>query len=332
MTVEREAAAESTLVVVAQKKPSEPAADRLVNRLRGELAADGIDVAPEELPVAATEVDALRGEARTAGAAVGAALVVGGDGRTVDLTLVDASTGRMLRRRLDVDVETGPAGPEVLARRSVDLLRASLLDFLVESLRAAISGPPPVEGHPVATRALAQPHGPRVNLGAGVGVLTSFQGIGPAMVPVVRAGVASAPGDARWQLRATAAWLGTRPTVTTPAGSATIDQGVAVVEADVSPWTRRSLRPTASFGLGVYYVGADGIGVPPYAGTHESSFAFALAAGIGVVAHVASSLDLALDLQAFVTAPGLAVRLLGDDAARIGRPSVLAAFTVAGWL
>jgi hypothetical protein len=46
----------------------------------------------------------------------------------------------------------------------------------------------------------------------------------------------------------------------------------------------------------------------------------------------ASALDLAIDVQAFVTAPGLAVRFLDEDAARIGRPSVLASITVAGRL
>jgi hypothetical protein len=329
---ERQAAAESTLVVVGQRKPSAPEADRLVYRLRGELAADGIDVNPGEVPIAATGVDSLAQEARDAGAAVGAALVVGNDGRTIELTLVDPSTARVFRRQLDLDTGTEPSATEVLARRSVDLLRASLLDFMVESLRVAIARSPPTANHRAPAEAPAPSRGLRMNLGGGVGLLTSFRGVGPALLPVVRAGVASEAADAHWQLRATAAWLGTRPVVTTPTGSATIDQGVAVIETALSPWTGRTFEPLASLGLGVYYAGAHGVGEPPYRGRQDSSFALALSTGIGAVVRAASAIDVAIDVQAFVTAPGLAVRFLDEDAARIGRPSVLASITVAGRL
>jgi hypothetical protein len=321
------AAAESTLVVVAERKPAESNADAVANRLRGELAADGIDVALVELPISAAEADLLEQEVRNAGAEVGAALVVGSDGRTVELMLVDASTGRVVRRQVDSDAGPERSGPEVLARRSVDLLRASLLDFVVESLRAAVS-----RSQPTAPAAAPPPHGLRANLGGGFGVLGGFQGVGPAVVPVIRAAVTGSAPDAHWQLRATAAALGTHPTVITAAGSATIDQSIAVIETVVSPWAAHSIRPIASAGLGVYYVSVSGMGIPPDTGTQSSSFALALAAGVGVIARVASALDVAIEVQALVTAPGLAVRFVDDDAAHVGRPSVLGTLTVAGWL
>jgi hypothetical protein len=325
---ERAAAAEPTLVVVAERKPAEPNADRLVNRLRGELAADGIDAARVDLPISAAEADLLEQEARNAGAEVGAALVVGRYGRAVELMLVDASTGRVLRRQVDSDAEAERSGPEVLARRSVDLLRASLLDFVVESLRAAVSRSQPT-APPLAR---LPPRGLRANLGGGFGVLGGFQGVGPALVPVLRAGVTDAAPDAHWQLRATAAALGTHPIVIRPTGSATIDQTVAVIETLVSPWAGRSIRPIVSAGLGVYYLSANGMGVAPYRGVQSASFAMALTAGVGVIARVASSLDVAIDVQALVTAPGLAVRFVEDDAARVGRPAILSTLTVAGRL
>ena len=325
---------ESTFIIVGQQSPENSDAEPLFNRLRGELSADGLEVAPPEVPPPENDdalVALLAQKAHAAGAAVGAALIVNAGGRSIDLTLVDTATGRVLHRRIEGEADRFV--PEILARRSVDLLRASLLDFVVESLRAAMAipkatnVPPPPQPRPQSPP--ASPRELRVILDGGIGVLTSLQGIGPAVLPVLRLGAST---DRHWSVRATVAWLGTRPTVVAPTGSASIEQGIAILEGVVSPWTTFAVRPRGTLGLGTYYLRANGSGVSPFNGAQNAAVAFAAAGGLGIAAAVAPSYDLALDVQAIVTAPGLAVRFLDDNSVRAGRPEIFATLTISGSL
>jgi hypothetical protein len=318
--------AESVLVVIARPSSSGTLATEVLNRARGELLADGFTVLVVDAVARENRVASLSRTGRATGGAVAAGLFVEEGAGTVDLCLVDSLTGRVMMRSLDAPPNSADQTPQVVARRTVDLLRASLLEFLVQGLRSAVTETRAPVGH--ASRIEAKDQSVSGwTLEGGLAVLGSFDGLGPAFMPLVRVGrVVVEP----LQLRLTGAWLGTQPRVETATGAATVEQGVAVFECVARFFGDRRLRPLASLGAGTYYVGVNGIGVSPYRGAHSSEFALALDAGVGVATVIASNLEAVVEVHALVTDPGLAVRFVDVDAAKIGRPSLLVTFTVAG--
>jgi hypothetical protein len=325
----RRARAQSALVVLIPPA-SGAASSELLTRARGELLADGFHVIVVDPTPEADRISALTRIGRDAGAAVTAGLSAEADGATMNLYLVDALSGRALARRLDEPAGTASQRPEVIARQTVDRLRANLLDFLIDNLRAVVSAP-----REAPARAPPR-HEPSVSgarsgfaIEAGVGILGSFDGVGAAVVPLVRARYEI---DKTLQLRLTGAWLGTRPRIEAPGGTATVDQGIALVECVAQVWHGRLLRPAISLGAGVYYAGVAGSGDPPLSSERNSEVTFALDGGIGVAVALGPHFEAALEAHALVTAPGIAIRFLDADVARIGRPSVLGTFSLAGWI
>jgi hypothetical protein len=63
-----------------------------------------------------------------------------------------------------------------------------------------------------------------------------------------------------------------------------------------------------------------------------ATVAFALETGLGLSLPVAPHLEVVVEAAALIADPGIAVRFLDVDAAKIGRPSVLGTVTLAGWL
>ncbi|MDP8999506.1 MAG: hypothetical protein M3O46_05285 [Myxococcota bacterium] len=323
--------AESTVVVLFRPAAGNGNASEVLNRARGELVADGfgvllVDAVPEDGRVAS-----ITRKGHESGAAVAAGLFVADDASTIELCLVDELSGRVLVRRLDVQANSSEHAPEVLARRTVDLLRSSLLDFLVQSLRSSVlESQASRRPAPVVDRN-EQSVESRWGIEAGLGVLGSFQGAGASIAPLARLRFAV---NRNFQLRATASWFGTQPHVTSSngTGTATIEQGVAVVECVARFWRSRWFRPELSMGGGTYYVATNGNGVAPYPSKQSSGFAAAIDAGLGVGTPIGAHFELLLELHAIVTAPGIAIRFLDADAARIGRPSLLSTLSLAGWI
>jgi hypothetical protein len=333
----RRAAAQSALVVLISP-PGGAASNELLSRARGELLADGFRVIVVDWTPEADRIPMLARIGRDAGAAVTAGLYAEADATTLSLYLVDALSGRVLARRLDERAGAAGQRPEVIARQTVDRLRASLLDFLVENLRSVVSAPreAPASGprRPEATaEASAEPTASagrsRFAIEAGLGVLGSFDGVGAAVVPIARARYEISE---TFQLRVTGAWLGTQPRVEAPGGTATVDQGIALAECVAQVWRGHLLRTAISLGVGAYYAGVTGDGDQPFSSERNSEVTFAVDGGVGIVAPLGSHFEAVLEAHALVTAPGIAIRFLDADVARIGRPSVLGTLSLAGWI
>ncbi|MCL2447613.1 MAG: hypothetical protein FWD17_01560 [Polyangiaceae bacterium] len=323
------ATAAGTLIVVPREAPARSDAETM-QRVRGELAADGFEVVVIDR-IDTDRVAALARLGRETGTTVCGGVFVDA-ARGIDLVLVDPATGRSATRHLEGGSGSPAPAPEVIARRAVDLLRVSLVDFLVESLRTAKrertpQSVPPAEVH------VQTAHAPETArhwaIEAGVGLLAGLGGVGPAVSPITRVRFAPAPP---WQLRLTVGWLGSEPRVDGPGGSASIQQGVAVVEGALEMAHTRWLRPIVSAGAGVYYAGADGTGTATSHGEHASALALALDAGLGGAVPLLPRLDAVVEAHAIVATPGLAVRFVDTDVARIGRPSILLTLTIAGWI
>ncbi len=329
-------AATSLIVLVPPEAPDRRVAET-VHRTSGELAADRLDVVVRSDLSDADPPTALVGAGRETGAAVVVGLWIDAlDASAADLWLVHATTSSteptraVVHRHAAGGVASDP--PEVIARRMADVVRAALYEDLLATARASAPGlAPPVTPRPRPRPATASALFPRVAVEYGVTGLGSLDRAGLAVLPVLRARVAIAPA---WQLRCTGAWLGTRPRVMASGGgaSATIDQGVGLLEAVAVLGVGHAVHGTASLGAGAYAVAVDGSASPPYSMQHADDVAFAIDAGTGLAWRPSNHFELSLELHALLSDPGARVRVGGEDVATLGRPSLSALFTLVEWI
>lgn len=245
--------------------------------------------------------------------------------------------------------------PEVLAIRTTEVLKASALKLLLESsdprspqnpsgpsAAEAVASPPVAAstsstgGAPPGVTAPRERVGPPASpshpfaLEAGICVLESVGGPGPAAVPIIRA--RARIGDLL-VLRATVAGLGSRPRVDSRGvGSASIAQSFALAELGVAFRPGRRWRPGASLGGGVLYVQGDGEGIWPYQGVRDARWAGALDAGVGVLAQLGGALAITFELHGLLAFPHPTLRFYDVEAATLGFPALVASLTVVAWL
>jgi hypothetical protein len=341
-------AAAATRVALVRPSPASPAVSEALTRIEGELAAEGFDVVLVD-PATGAPTDAANDAAPDeAGAQASISFVVDTTARTAELRVVDRLTNKAVVRRTPIDATNASRAAEVLAVRAVELLRASLLELMIE----AEPPPAPASATPAPARASAPREADRRQakawaakalparsetapsrwaVEAGAGVLASAGGVGPAVVGVLRGRFALAKGLA---VRATLAGLGTQPRVdaATGTGSANVAQDLGLVELVARPWPRAALRPTFSVGAGALYTSVDGQASTPYVSRHTSEWSAAADAGAGVELGLGPGdrFAVALEVHALIAQPYPVVRFLDDEAARAGDPSILGTLTFWG--
>ena len=118
-----------------------------------------------------------------------------------------------------------------------------------------------------------------------------------------------------------------------PSDSADVEQGFALAEGiGTLAYARRSVLMRASIGVGLYYVGVSGHGVAGHAGEQNATVAAAFDGGLGLGLALARHLEAELEVHALLSEPGIGVRFVDVEAARLGRPTLLVTLTLAGWL
>jgi hypothetical protein len=124
------------------------------------------------VPAAVPDVP-LEERARASGAI--AAIRIAPSGKdAVEMTIVDRATGKTVQRRLAIATPSDPASAELIATRTVELLRASLMELAsAHPPRGAVSVPPEVK-----ETVVREPGTPIHALGFGPGL--SFGTGGPA--------------------------------------------------------------------------------------------------------------------------------------------------------
>jgi hypothetical protein len=336
-----EPASATTVAIVRPEDPSRLVTETLV-RLEGELRSVGFDTAIVDVPrekegrAAATGLDQIASRWR-----VDAVVAVSGDGGAghVDLWTVDRSTGRTLGHTATLEPGLEPSS-RTLAIRALELLRSSMveLDLALPTppppLAAAPAAPPsstvvlPVhrDSTPAATESRARE---RVALEVGGAVVASTGGVGAALAPLVRIDWAPQP---EWAATLVATGLGTRPTVRSTAGTAEVSRSSALLGVRRRFRAGSRVRPLVSFGAGASRTAADGSPEPPNQGHHVTRWSLLLEAALGA--------ELRLDNRFFLTSaahiqlaePYLAVRLVDEDTATLGRPDLLLSLSVGAWL
>jgi hypothetical protein len=325
----RSSRAESALVVLVRPSSESAVVAEAITRIRGELIADGFDVSIIDAPLGADPASVLGRAERQTGAAATLGLFLRADASAAELWVIDRLTNKTVVRSVEMTKSSVASAPEVLARRSVELLRASLLEILVDAQKRLSDKPAP---RAQASRWVAQALEPRrSNWGveAGAQLLAGFGGVGGAVMPVGRVRVVLSE---RFAARLTVSGLGTRPRVDTAEGTATVSQEVGLLELISEIGPRSWLRPSLLLGAGTYHIGVDGNAASPYSGLDGGRFVFAADAGAGLALSLTSSFALSLEGHATLVTPRPVIRFLEVETAEIRSPLLSGALTLVGRL
>ena len=321
-----QAAPAAETVILLQPSTASLAARRSLSRIRDELSADRFDVIVADSSTAGDPGAVLEGAAARL-AEAGTVLVMFGDPESgqAELCVVRRTARRTAVRRTTVAVDDPERMPELLAKRALELLRATALELSIE-IEPAPRAEKPVEPRPQpGLRSSPMPPAPApgaaiVVVDMGVGMWTSVQGPPAAWAPVGRASLRLS--EWAWARVSLAGW-GSRPRVDTAYGSASLSQTMALLEGVAIFRRGKRIRPTLSLGAGVLHVAVAGTGEGPYEGRSPERWSAAFDGGLGVAFAVGARAALVTELHALVAAPHPVVRFADTRAATIGYPSVI---------
>jgi len=323
-------------VALLDSPVSSTSVQHCLTRIREELTAGGFEVSvvdpgPRQDPVSI--VAALQAQE---GAVAAIGLIGDPEQPGAELWIVDRIGAVPEVRRVPLPTEDAERLPEVLAIRTMELLKASALKALLEvtrSRREATQLPDVAPAPASATKGESRPRPEHashpVGFEAGIAVLESVGGPGPALLPL--GGVRAWLGDTTFA-RLTLAGLGSRPRIETSIGSASVAQSFGLLELALALRPRARWRPTLSLGGGALNVHTDGEGIWPYAGLAQKRWAGALDAGVGILASIEMHASLAFEIHSVVAFPHPVVRLYDIESATLAFPAVVASLTMVTWL
>jgi hypothetical protein len=320
-------------VLLLRRVPADEILAEAVLRIKGELVAGGFQVAVADIDSSEPGEDP-RALMEQAGQDLAPSATIGIFGNldqgSAELWVVDRITGKTVIRRIEVQASSDRPISEVLAIRAQELLRASLVEFLVEENRPnpAIAAPSP-QIHRWVKQAVESRVAPwTLALELGATTFGGWGGIGPAVAPAAR--LRMALGERFWA-RLTALGLGSGPRVNwNSTFSASVSQSLVLLE--VASWLRprRLVRPLFSLGLGLERVAVEGTATLPYQGERNARWFAAGDAGVGVSLRLQAHWEVQLEVHALFATPRPAVRFLDTEVARAGQPTLLAILTLAG--
>ncbi|MEO6600194.1 MAG: hypothetical protein ABIQ16_10005 [Polyangiaceae bacterium] len=322
--------AEAATVAVLQPASDSAAVNEALFRLKGELLAVNFIVAIIGRPAVPRSRDTASPEAlawferMSDERGIDAFVDVVGDGASVvvDVWICLHSPDRLRASRVALEPKTENA-PTALAIRTIEVLRSSflVLDLAGSSRRAAV-----VVAPERARKPSPQPErDPRLELEAGVTLLTSLGGVAPALLPLARLDWALRPYLA---LRLTGAGFGTQPHVETAAGSVDVAQQFGLLGLCVCAASGLGLHPTLAFSMGTLHTSLDGHGSAPNLGHQLDQWALLLDASVGARWGFLERFYLNLATHIQVAEPHVGIYIADAIAAKTGRPNLLLALTV----
>jgi hypothetical protein len=326
-------AAAATVILVQPANPA-PGMTEAVSRIHGELMSAGFDLQI----VDASAVEGAEGQSRgglerlaVRRGADAVIAMIGSEGLdSVEVWVIDKVTGKSVVRRVPFQAQSA-RGPETLAVRAIELLRASFLEI---DLSSRIPPSEPKPSPPAAVvhfvgmeRKAERPE--RVGLALGGLVMTSLDGVGPAYMPVARIDWAVRP----WLVaQMTVAGWGTRPSVQAQTASAKVAQEFLALGASYKFRADRQLRPFVSLSSGLLHTSADGQAEAPDRSLHPQRWSFLLDGGVGVELALPERWHVSLAAHAQIAEPYPAIRIVDSVVATSGRPNLLLTLTVGAWL
>jgi len=320
-----------TVLLLQAPNPS-PATTELVERLRGELLSLGFEVMVRdrsESPARAVASEALQ-RMLTEEADCDAAVDVVGEATpvAVDVWVIDRARRVQLltRVKLDANSESTAKG---LAIHASEVLRAHLFETPVDRREQRSKRVEPLSSAQ-ANQVESRPSQPSGSLGIELGAAasTSLDGLGPAILPLLRVDWAIAP---ELVLEGTLAGFGTRPSVATSAGNAQVAMQYALLGACYRlDWDHR-LRPLAALSLGALHTAAVGQAELPREGHSVEQWSFLFDASLGAAFWLSRRYAVVLAGHVQLAQPYVAIRFGEQQVASLGRPNLLVSLTLGVW-
>jgi hypothetical protein len=318
-------------IAVLRPPSSAPAVTEALHRLKGELFALGLEVRLVDRPPTREETSEAEHDEFSALAAdlgIDALIVVSGDTSpsAVDVWIFEPKSRRARVSRVVLEPNAANAA-ETLAIRAIEVLRSNFveIDLAARARSEASVVPLPREERPQQPA----PPAPRFAVEAGIAVLGSLDGVGPALLPLVR--LDWAPSS--WLVaEATLAGLGTRPTIETEAGSATISQNYGLVGLGFFPSLDFGARPFVSLSAGALKTSLEGHADSPEQGHFVSQWSLLLDAGVGARVRVSDRYYVTPAFHVELAHPYVAIHFVDEEVASSGNPNLVGSFTFGAWL
>lgn len=321
--------ADAGTVAILRPSNDAPALNEALFRIKGELLAVGLAVAvtarPPVLDTASAEATAWFERTATE-RSIDAFIDVVGEERPVGVDIWICERAPRKLRLAHVVLE--PNAEDVaatLAIRAIEVLRSSFLAIELSGANDARAPvPPPVPVPPAATSS-PPPRIARFAVEAGATALTSLDGVGPAVLPLVRVDWAFRS----WlSLQATGAAFGTRPTVETAAGSVQVLQQFGLLGLCVCTLADAGVHPLLTLSVGALHTTLDGRAGAPNLGHRPDEWAFLVDGSVGVRLSLPHRFYVALASHVQFATPYVAVHVLDDVVATTGRPNLLFTLTM----
>jgi hypothetical protein len=329
------APARAASVIIVRPTNSPPVMVETLVRLKGELTSAGFET---EIVDAAAEVGAAAGDSRAgleqlaARRGADAVLAIVGDlsPDSVEVWVIDKVTGKSVVRR--VPFEPGAARTsKTLAIRAIELLRSSFLEIDLaarDQPKGPGGAPPPAVVQFVEMERRAR-HPERFGVEVGAAAVMSLDGVGPAVLPLVRFDLSLRD----WFVaHATLAGLGSRATVDGRVGSAQVAQAYGLVGGGVRFRAGARVRPFAALSAGALHTSVEGRADAPNYGRAVAQWSLLVDAAAGATLRLPDRFYLSGAAHAQLAEPYPGVRFLDEVVATSARPNLLLTLTIGAWL
>ena len=325
-------AAPADAVTVAIVEPPQPTPEwtETLSRLRGELLSVGFEV---RLVHRTDDRGPDRADSRVwleeiaAAGGIDAVIDIVGDTApvAVDVWIVEQSPRRWAVSRAARDPNTR-SGSERLAIRAVEVLRST---FLANDMAARERHDKPSAPLPPDEPIEPQGHRERFGVELGAAATTSLDGVGPALMPMVRLDWAARP----WLVvQGALAGLGSHPTVATTAGSARVSQQYGILGGCYRFRPNQQLWPFFALSTGVLHTSVEGQAESPRQGHTEDQWSFLLDGSLGAGLRLPEGYYLTLAAHVQLAEPYVAIHFVDTTVATTGRPNLVLSLTVGAWL
>jgi hypothetical protein len=307
-------------VILVQPNADASELSEALTRIRAELDAAGFDVeivAGDPLLAPREQLERVEQQSAT-GVAPVATIVLASAGTSADIWIADRVTAKTTVRRIDI-AQTSQAA-SILAVRTVELLRASLLEAREPAPAAAETSTESVS--PASDMSSSDDENPttqwRPAVDLGAMALFGLNGIRPHLGPSLRLSVGTLAFKGRVTVAAPV--LGER--LEHPQGSAAVKPLLAQLDLLASFPVQRQMRLYAALGIGGYWVAVEGEAVPPAVAHDETAFGATFQLGAGAQIEVSPRLWLFAEPQLVWLLPAIAVRIANQEVGRIGHPAL----------
>lgn len=322
--------AHAATILLLRPASNAPQVTEALFRLQGELLAVGLDVEvaprPPGFNADTTQMNTWFEGVETDRRIDAVIDIVGGPIPVgVDIWIFQQSSGRFRATQPVLEPNTENA-PETLAIRSIEVLRANflVLDLPPRKPQADPIAEPEDDGSP----RVSEPFRP-VGVAAGAAVITSADGVGPAILPRLHLDWRLHPGLVA---QATGSAFGTRAYLEGEDGAVRVGQAFGLLGLRYTAPSDAVLGAFLALGAGAMHTTLDGRADSPNRGHHLDQWAFVMEGSLGTTLNFSPRYHLCLGAHAQFSTPYVAIHFVDEQVASSGRPNLLASLTMGAWL